>query len=151
MVQIKALAGMSAEETLTLRDPGTIPRPPDVSGDAVLGLAIANRADLKAARLQEAMDEAEIAVAKAEATPNITASAGYVKENRAFEAPAPLGQKLLDHENLLSFGFSIPLPLFNRQQGNIAEAVSLQSQARAKREALEQSIRRDALLALEKY
>ena len=51
----------------------------------------------------------------------------------------------------MEFGVSIPLPFFNREQGNIAEAASRHAQARAEREALEVSIRRDVLLAYRRY
>ena len=51
----------------------------------------------------------------------------------------------------MEFGVSIPLPFFNREQGNIAEAASRQAQARAEREALEVSIRRDVLVAYRRY
>ena len=51
----------------------------------------------------------------------------------------------------MQFGVSIPLPFFHREQGNIAEAPSRHAQARAEREALEVSIRRDVLLAYRRY
>ncbi len=60
-------------------------------------------------------------------------------------------EKFVDRAKLLSFGLSLPLPLFNRQQGNLNEAISIQSQARAQREALEQQVRRDVMLAFERY
>jgi len=46
---------------------------------------------------------------------------------------------------------SIPLPLFNREQGNIAEAASRRVQARAERESLEQSISQEVSLAFHRY
>ena len=75
----------------------------------------------------------------------------FDKEDRVSEGSLRPEEKFVDHAKLLSFSLSLPLPFFNRQQGNISEAISLQSQARAQREALEQRVRRDVLLAFERY
>ena len=80
-----------------------------------------------------------------------SASVRFDKEDRVSEGSLRPEEKFVDHAKLLSFSLSLPLPFFNRQQGNISEAISLQSQARAQREALEQRVRRDVLLAFERY
>src|SRR5207244_2940495 len=60
-------------------------------------------------------------------------------------------KRSFERENVLQFGLSIPLPFFNREQGNIAEASSERAQAKANREALEASIRREVSLAYRRY
>src|SRR5262249_53527694 len=56
-----------------------------------------------------------------------------------------------ERESFIEFGVSVPLPIFNREQGNIAEALSHRTQARAERESLEQQIRREVQLAYRRY
>ena len=150
MLQIKTLAGIAPDERLVLRRVGQL-EPRDLSREAALQLALDNRPDLRAARLRESRDEASIALARAQAVPDVSASLRFDKENRVSEGSLRPEEKFVDHAKLLSFGLSLPLPFFNRQQGNISEAISLQSQARAQREALEQRVRRDVLLAFERY
>ncbi len=81
----------------------------------------------------------------------MSASLRFDKENRVSEGSLRPEEKFVDHAKLLSFSVSLPLRFFNRQQGNISEAISLQSQARSQREALEQRVRRDVSLAFERY
>src|SRR5262249_31439772 len=54
-------------------------------------------------------------------------------------------------ENVLDFGVSIPLPLWNREQGNIQEATSKITQATAERRALEHMIRMEVTAASRRY
>jgi cobalt-zinc-cadmium efflux system outer membrane protein len=61
--------------------------------------------------------QAALRLARAEAVPNITAWAGPRVVGRADDATIGV------------LGFSIPLPLFNRNQGNVAEAQALLSKA----------------------
>jgi cobalt-zinc-cadmium efflux system outer membrane protein len=150
ILQIKTLAGLGPEESLVLRrvaDAGL----PDLSRETALRLALENRPDLRAARLRESVNEAAIAVARAQATPDVVASVGYGKEKNAIEGFRPPQEKIIDRANLLSVGVSFSLPFFNRQQGNISEAISVQTQSRDQREAIEQQVRRDVLLAFERY
>src|SRR5206468_7943998 len=51
----------------------------------------------------------------------------------------------------MEFGVSLPLPFFNREQGNIAEAASKRAQARSEREGLEIAIRREVVLAYRRF
>ncbi len=150
MLQIKTLAGITPDERLVLRRAGQL-EPRDLSREAALLLALDNRPDLRAARLRESRDEASIALARAQAVPDVSASLRFDKENRVSEGSLRPEEKFVDHAKLLSFSVSLPLPFFNRQQGNISEAISLQSQARSQREALEQRVRRDVSLAFERY
>ena len=66
------------------------------------------------------------------------------------DLPAP-GARYIENGRTVSFGVSIPLPLFNRQQGAIAESVSQRSQAKAQRESAELAVRRDVAIAYRNY
>lgn len=150
VLQIKTLVGMTPEEPLVLR--GHLQAPAlSLAQETVLTAALQQRPDLQAARLREEMAEAGIELAKAEAVPNPSAFVRYSKDTLIVEEMLPPRERIAHTDSVLSFGVSIPLPLFNRQQGSIAEAGSLLAQARAQRQWVEQMVRRDVLLAYRKY
>ena len=131
-------------------------RPPDsteilVTEQALIEQALQKRPDMVAARLREQLAEQDIDVAKSHAIPNATASVRYGRESVVASLAAPGRPRTFDRENVVEFGVSIPLPLFNREQGNIAEAASRRVQARAERESLEQSISQEVSLAFHRY
>ena len=109
--------------TLVLRNSQLAGVPADTEA-AALARALENRPDLKAARLRERFEEAGFSLAKSQAVPNATAFARYGRESVPTLAPGG-GSRLFERENVMEFGVSIPIPFFNRQQGNIAEASSL--------------------------
>lgn len=61
------------------------------------------------------------------------------------------GARYIENDREVTFGVSIPLPLFNRQQGAIAESVSQRVQAKAQREATELMVRREVAAAYRSY
>jgi len=67
---------------------------------------------------EERLRAAEVALALSERIPNLSLSGGY----RRLSGP---------EANSLVFGFSVPLPLFDRNQGNTAAALASQSAAAA--------------------
>jgi cobalt-zinc-cadmium efflux system outer membrane protein len=150
LLQIKTLIGFSPQDPLVLRK---VPPPEDIgiSEQTALEMALERRPDLRAAKVREAMAESEIELAKSEAFPNISASVRYTPERNIIEGLLKPEERIVDRDKLLSFGISIPLPVFNRQQGNIAEAASLRARARSERMSLEQAVRRDVLLAYQRY
>jgi cobalt-zinc-cadmium efflux system outer membrane protein len=143
------LAGVSHETRLVLRK-GIPPHEIGITQEVALAMALESRPDLKAAKAREAMAEFEIDLAKAQSVPNLTASARYTPEKNIIEGLLKPEERIVDKDKLFSFGISIPLPLFDRQQGNIAEAASLRVRARAEREALEQAVRRDVMKAYQR-
>lgn len=150
LLQIKTLAGFAPEEPLTLRGSGA---PPDLdfTQGAALQLAMQNRPDLHAARLREEMAGAAVDLVKAQVVPNLSVFALYAQGADVIEGLLLPAERIVDRNRILGFGVTIPLPLSNRNQGGIAEAVAQAEQARAQREGLEQMIRRDVLLAYQRY
>ena len=118
--------------------------------ESIVSQALANRPDLTAARLREQLEDAGIVLARAKVLPDLSAFVRYARESNPALTPGT-SKRFFEQDNVMEFGVSIPLPFFNRQQGNIAEAASRHAQARAEREALEVSIRRDVLLAYRRY
>lgn len=90
--------------------------------------AVRARPDLLAERQRVERDRRQLTLAKAQAIPNITPFFGYKRDFGA---------------NTMTFGVSIPLPLFNRNQGGIARAGVQVTQQQYELERTELSVRRD--------
>lgn len=151
LLKLKALAGISYTEPLRLREELTTFRQPAFpqSVDAAISIALRSRPDLRLARLNEEVAEAGLKLARAAAAPDLTAFTRYTVSRSAFE-DTPLGV-LRDRDKTLTFGVSVGIPIFNRNQGNKAEAAALISQARTRREFLEQVIRSEVQSAYARY
>jgi outer membrane protein, heavy metal efflux system len=152
LITLRSLAGFYSNEPLLI-----VPlelRPPrlDLSLTDLIEIALRERADLQAARLNEEVGAARLAVAESLATPNVTGSIRYERERRDTESPVslPIGDAR-ETENRLVFGVSIDLPIFNRNQGEIASATGEREQALREREFLEAGIRRDTAIAYRRY
>src|SRR5207244_10906001 len=100
---------------------------------------ISNRPDLKLARLNEEVARAGLRLARAQATPDLTAFSKYSVDRSITELPAPL-VAIPERDKFLSFGVSISLPILNRNQGAKAEAAISISQAQRRREFVEQLV-----------
>ena len=149
LIQIRSIAGLPADAPLVLK-PSGIPIPAGTEA-AFIDKALENRPDLRAARLREQLAEDGIVLAKSQLKPNIDTTIRYGLESVISRLAAPGVSRAFDHESFIEFGVSVPLRIFNREQGNIAEAVSHRGQARAEREALQQQIRREVQLAFRRY
>jgi cobalt-zinc-cadmium efflux system outer membrane protein len=123
-------------------DPGTLPLPRGelhVRLEAlpplpeVAAAALANRADLEALRDLEEASRAHHDLARSEAWPNLTLGAFVRREEGT--------------DTIVGGGLAIPIPLFNRNQGRIAEARAGIDRARAKREAGELFVGRQVVAA----
>jgi cobalt-zinc-cadmium efflux system outer membrane protein len=90
--------------------------------------ALQTRADLNAQRQRVERGSREITLQKSLATPNITPAFGY---KRTF------------NQNTVAFGVNIPLPLFNRNQGGVAQASAQLEQQRYEQTRVELEVRRD--------
>ena len=115
-------------------------------------IALRDRADLQAARLGEQLGAARLNLAKSNAVPNITGSARFTRSKSVLDFPANLGGGIFPNtDNSLTFGMSIDIPFFNRNQGEIASANGEKLQATRNREFLESTIKRDVAVAFRKY
>jgi aspartyl-tRNA(Asn)/glutamyl-tRNA(Gln) amidotransferase subunit B len=123
----------------------------NLTEETAISAALAGRPDLKAARLREEMAEAGIDLAKAQIYPTIGVSVHFSSDKLVLEDLHIAGSRYVEKDREVSLGVSIPLPLFNRQQGAIAERVSQRMQAKAQREATELSIRREVAAAYRSY
>jgi cobalt-zinc-cadmium efflux system outer membrane protein len=146
MFEIRRLAGIPPSEPLSL-NPRAAQALPTRSDSELVELALRSRPDLQAARLREALADAGIALARSQAVPDLTGSVRYAREPNV----SRLQPRAFEKESVLGFGISIPLPLFNREQGHIREAASRVTQTRVEREALEHNIRVEVAAAARRY
>lgn len=151
ILRLQALAGIPSGEALRLREDletPVLPSPP-ASLDAAVEIALRTRPDLKLARLTEEVAQAGLRLARAQSVPDVTPFSKYAISRSVFD-DTPVGI-LTDRDKLLSFGVSVGIPVFNRNQGQKAEAALVISQARKRREFLEQIVRSEVASAYVRY
>lgn len=130
--------GLNVRGTIRILD---VPPPPD---DQLLPLAMRHRPDLIAYRLGVARAEADVALAKANRLSDVYVTYfPYVFQNNA-----PFGT-LSAHS--WSAAATVPMPLFNRNQGNIARARLNVAQTNSGLKALERRIVEEVLRADQEY
>lgn len=152
LISLRTLVGLETSDPLRL---APLPeRPPrlDLNIAQLTDIALRERADLRAARLGEELGSARIRLAEAQRTPNVAGSVRYSRERRITDLPpslnvSPVGQT----DNILRFGVALDIPVFNKNQGEIASATGERVQFQRQREFLETTIKRDVALAYGRY
>lgn len=119
--------------------PGVMPdvRPVTATVGELTQLALEERLDLSALEGQRDQALAELAVARAEARPELTVEATYDFEE---------GQ---DH--IVGIGLSLPMPFFQRNQGEIAQARARVALAELGLEDARLTVEREVHAALQRY
>lgn len=151
LLRLKNLAGIPPEESLRLQENILTPSlaVPPSSLEAATEIALRTRPDLKLAQLAEEVAQAGLRLARAEGVPEVTTFAKFTISRSVFD-DTPVGI-LTDRDKLLSFGVSVGIPVFNRNQGAKAEATAAMSQARTRRAFLESVIRSEVASAYARY
>jgi cobalt-zinc-cadmium efflux system outer membrane protein len=150
VLTLKNLTGIPPSDIVRFREELNtmiLPDPPTLN-DA-LDIAFSKRPDLLLARLTERVAEAGLTLANAQARPDVAVSARYGTGTAIFDQ-TPVGV-LADSDRLLAFGVAVSIPLFNRNQGNRAEAQTAIAQARYRREFLESVVRAQVASAYSRY
>jgi outer membrane protein, heavy metal efflux system len=142
---LRRLCGLGASESLALA--GVAPKDENFTYTLadLQRQAVEQRPDLRAAKLEEERDTAEVSLTQAQGRPDVTLSAQYALRNDrmgdlyGFTAS---GQPALlrDRDNILSFGVSIPLLTRRRNLGNVEAAAARAVGSRTLRQHLEASI-----------
>jgi cobalt-zinc-cadmium efflux system outer membrane protein len=155
VLELKLLAGMDQHGTLRIAEPLA---PPSVAGnlERMPEQALAQRPDLQAARIEERLANAELSLARAQASPDLVATGRYTHvqsrfDQYGFTQPGGPLAPIRDRDNLLTVGISISLPVSNRNQGSIEASVARNRAALLRREALERSIHQEVLAAVNRY
>jgi outer membrane protein, heavy metal efflux system len=152
LLSLKRLTGITPDEPLRLREELSaplLPEPPPSLATAI-ELALRQRPDLEFARLNERAAEAGLRLARAQAAPGVTVSAKYSSDRSLTDLPEPL-VPIPDRSRQVSFGVSVELPFFKRNQGAVAEAATAITQAQRRREFAEQVVRSEVASAYARY
>jgi len=151
MLELRKLAGMSPTESISLQSLSTTVVASRETETDLIETAFRNRPDLRAARVREALANAGVLLARAQVAPTIVGFVRYGRDPNISSFGTATQPRTFERDSVLEFGVSIPLPLWNREQGNIREAASRVSQATAEREALENTIRMEVTAASRRY
>ena len=117
-----------------LEEVGDPPAAPEV--EALVKRALASRPDVGSARLRADAGELRVAVLKRQVIPSPDVSVGYA---RYFDVPGSAGQG----GGAMIAGISLPIPLLDRGQGTIDRGHAIAAEERAKKDAVELTVRRE--------
>jgi cobalt-zinc-cadmium efflux system outer membrane protein len=110
---------------------------PAVSDAAILDAALENRPDLAARRYELERAEAEIALVRRQIIPNPIFGLSFNREGSG--------------DKIFLGGVTLPLPVFNRRQGELESLEARRIQARAELLALEKEIQKEVRQALNQW
>ncbi|MEJ7622359.1 MAG: TolC family protein [Pyrinomonadaceae bacterium] len=152
LLQVRTLIGADIDENLRLAPQPERPPRFDSTLSELTETALQTRPDLQAARVGEEIGTARINLARSNGVPNVAGEVRYSRTNTLIDFPPRLGGgNFPNKDNALTFGVSIDIPIFNRNQGEIASATGERVQATRNREFLESTIKRDVAVAYRKY
>lgn len=152
-IELRRLAGLDPATPIPTADIQAA-APADL--DTLKREGLENRGDLKAARLEEEQEAAGIALAEAEAKPDVTLSAGYSRQDSQFDGLFGLNSSgalspIREQNDILNFGVSIPLRTSRSGAGNVQAATARTSGARLRREYLERNISLEVEAAYQRW
>jgi cobalt-zinc-cadmium efflux system outer membrane protein len=127
------------------------PLPRDFPLDQLIGVALAQRPDLRALEHQQQAADRAVRLARAESVPNITVGLDLTRQRSVFEGtdvrPRGTFDRLFDTDPLIDLRVSVPLPLFHRNQGNIASSLAEQAAASYRLTFQLEIVKRDVVAA----
>ncbi|MBI5522453.1 MAG: TolC family protein [Desulfarculus sp.] len=103
-------------------------------------LAVANRPDVKALEAEKSRGEADIALARAEKIPNLTAGLVFRRDTSSMEIGGLEGK---DTDYTLGVRLSIPIPFFDRNQAGIQEATAKKNSSESRLAAATRAVERE--------
>lgn len=152
LIKLRTAIGADLSEGLRLVPEPDRPPRLDMGLSELTELALNERLDLQAAKIGEQLGTARVRLARANSVPDVAGSVKYTKDKQIIDLPPSLGVPPFPQtDNELTFGISVGLPLFNRNQGEIATASAERIQAQRQRAFVEETIRRDVAVAYRKY
>lgn len=132
--ELNRLLGRTPEAPVTVTGEIVAPIKP-LAGATLRSEALQHRPDLRQVSLQADRARAERELARAERWEDWTLGFGYDRDRQVVNGAPP--QRA---DQLLGLRLTIPLPLLNQNQGRIAEAASLEAQAKSRASALELAV-----------
>ena len=130
----------TVEPTSPLRD-FQMPEPPSI--DSLIAAALENRPDLQTLRLALEKARLDRNLALAQKWDNFTINANFSTQGPTDQNPNDPTSKRIARGNSWDAGISIPLPIFNRNQGNIRKAALTAEQIQKQIASLELATRQE--------
>jgi cobalt-zinc-cadmium efflux system outer membrane protein len=136
MARLAEAAGLPAFGGVVAALPRVVPAPPNASLAELIGRALAERRDLAALRLDLEGAHRQVDLARALAVPNVRIGAFAERE---------------EGEDIVGATVGIPIPLFHRNRGEIAEAEAAADRVEAELATAELAVAREVTTALAHY
>lgn len=153
VVRLKQLLGMRPDEALLLRETLESLVMAGVSAAPTPGVsaAIAGRPDVRAAEARVALAEAKVDQARREGRVEVSLFGAYMRMDagfpqQGFDSAGAL-QRVRGRFNYVAGGAMLTVPLFNRNQGQVAAAEAERSGAEARHEAADLAARAEVAAA----
>jgi len=152
LVQLKQLLGMSPEEPLLLRETlETLVAESTTGPSSRSSVSIAARPDVQQAGARVTLADARIDQSRREGRADVSLFGTYMRMDAGFpqQGFGPTGalERVRSRFNYVAGGAMIMVPLFNRNQGQVAAAQAERSGAEARREAAELAARAEVAAA----
>jgi len=103
-------------------------------------MALGKRPDLKALDAEKSRGDADIALARSESIPNLTAGLAFKREATSIEVNSVEHK---DTDYLIGVKLSMPIPLFDRNQAGVQEARAKRSSTESRLTAATRNVERD--------
>jgi cobalt-zinc-cadmium efflux system outer membrane protein len=148
--KLKFYAGVPFEEPLKMREEistASIPLLP-ATIETSIAVGLKNRPEIRLAELDEQLAGAGLRLIRAQSGPDVTAFSRYTQGRSTIDLPA--GTFPQQGNRSLTFGVSIELPVFNRNQGAKAEAQISIRQAQERRAFAEQVVKNEVIMAFQR-
>ncbi len=139
LLELNQLRGQPADTQFTVQPAEFAFRPPEDLG-TVLALARTNNFELRLRAVELAQQGFRVALAKNERYPALSIGPSFSQEKVGAET-----------ERVIGVGISFPLPLWNRNQGNIDTARARQLQAEASYAVVQRDVERQVVSAASTY
>lgn len=150
LTKLKLLSATPFEESLRLReqiDTTVLPQiPPTI--ETAIEVALRSRPDIRMARIEEELAMAGLRLIRATSKPDVAVTTRYSRGSS--ETTIPNLGSFPDRTRTLTYGVSIGLPIFNRNQGAKAEAQIAIRQAQERRLFSERIVRGEVTSAFQR-
>ena len=153
LIELKQLVGIAPAEQLVLAQP---PRIATLPGIGELQSKATERSDVRLARLLEQQGGADVRLATAQGTPDITLTANLSRQYSRFDeqlglSPSGTPVQLRDRDDVITVGVQIPIGTRRRNQGNVEAASARAATARLRREYLERRAAAEVAAAARRF
>jgi outer membrane protein, heavy metal efflux system len=149
ITKLKFYAGMPYNESLLLRENivnAQLPQFP-ATLETSLAIALKNRPEIRLTELEELLANAGLRLIRSESKLELSAFSRYSSGKSVVDSPRG---PFIDSGKSLTFGISIGLPVFNRNQGTKAEAEIVIKQAQERRSFAEKVIQNEVTTAFQR-